>query len=100
MLEQTNYFIDKLRLIINKIKPKEEENSENTEDDLAYLSEKLKVIKEACAAFDKKVAKNALGELREKTWSHEIKKLINLISEYLLHSEFDNASALADKYIK
>jgi signal transduction histidine kinase/DNA-binding response OmpR family regulator len=100
MLEQTNDFIDKLRLIINNIKPKEEEDSENTESDLVYLSEKLKVIKEACVAFDKKTAKNALGELREKTWSHEIKKLINSISEHLLHSEFDNASALADKYIK
>jgi len=100
MLEQTNDFLDKLRMVINSIKPKEEENSENTESDLAYLTEKLKIIKEACAAFDKKTAKNTLGELREKTWSHEIKKLINSISEHLLHSEFDNASALADEYIK
>ncbi|MCL1958550.1 MAG: ATP-binding protein, partial [Spirochaetes bacterium] len=100
MFEQTNDFLDKLRMVINKNKPKEEENSEDTESDLAFLREKLKIIKEACAAFDKKTAKNALGELREKTWSHEIKKLISSISEHLLHSEFDNASALADEYIK
>jgi signal transduction histidine kinase/DNA-binding response OmpR family regulator len=100
MLEETNDFLDKLRLIINNIKPKEEENIENTESDFVYLSEKLKVIKKACTEFDKKTAKNALGELREKTWSNEIKKMINSISEHLLHSEFDNASAIADKYIK
>jgi len=100
MLEQTNDFLDKLRLVINKIKPKEEEKSENSESDLEFLSEKLRIIKDACAAFDKKTAKSALGELREKIWSHEIKNTINLISEHLLHSEFDNASALAEKYIK
>ena len=100
MLEQTNDFLDKLRMVINKVKPKEGEEKENSESDLAYLTEKLKIIKEACAAFDKKTAKNALGELREKTWSHEVKKMINSISEHLLHSEFDNASALADEYIK
>ena len=101
MLSETNNFIEELRKIIIKIKPKdEEENLEDTRDALVHLRDQLKIIKEACAAFDKKTAKNVLAELREKTWSHKTKELINLIAEQLLHSDFDKTTALVDEYLK
>jgi CheY-like chemotaxis protein len=102
MLSETQNFLSELRKIISKIKPKDEENkiSEDTEESLVFLGEKLTIIKEACASFDKKTAKNALNELREKTWSHKTKELINSIAEHLLHSEFDDAAALAGEYVK
>jgi len=98
----TNDFLDRLRTIIAKIKPKEADNEhgEDTEEALAFLREKLLVIREACAEFEKKTAKGALNELREKKWSHNTRELLNKISEHLLHSDFDNAAALADEQIK
>jgi signal transduction histidine kinase/DNA-binding response OmpR family regulator/HPt (histidine-containing phosphotransfer) domain-containing protein len=101
LLSETGNFIEELRKIILKIKPKDkEENIEDTQDTLAYLCEKLKIIRGACEAFDKKTAKNVLTELREKTWSQKTKELINLMSEQLLHSDFDKTIALADEYLK
>ena len=99
---ETPEFLEKLRKTIEKIKPKDEENEagEDTEEALVLLSEKLVKIKDACAAFDKKAAKTSLNELREKTWSNKNKELLNKIAEYLLHSEFDKAAALAEKNIK
>jgi len=94
---ETPGFLEKLRKIIEKINSKNEENEtcEDTEESLALLNEKLVEIKEACAAFDKKTAKAALNELREKTWSHNTKELLNKIAEHLLHSEFEEAARIA-----
>jgi HPt (histidine-containing phosphotransfer) domain-containing protein len=99
---ETPEFLEKLRKTIEKIKPTDEETEtgEDTEEALSFLSEKLINIKDACAVFDKKTAKTALNELREKTWSNNTKELLNKIAEHLLHSEFDNAATLADKHIK
>jgi len=99
---ETHGFLDALRTVIREIKPKDEgnETSEDTEDALVFLREKLAIIKDASSAFDKKTAKNTLNELREKTWSHNTKELLNKIAEHLLHSEFDNAASLADEYMK
>jgi PAS domain S-box-containing protein len=102
MSSKTNDFLDSLRMVIKKLKPADDENesSEDSRDALDYLREKLAVIHKACVSFDKKTIKDTLSELKEKTWSHDTKEMINKIAEYLLHSEFDNAAALADEYIK
>ena len=102
MSSRTNDFLDSLRVVIKKLKPADDENEsgEDTKDSLDYLREKLIVIYRACVSFDKKTAKNTLSELKDKPWSHNIRELLNKIAEYLLHSEFDNAAALADDYIK
>jgi len=102
MKAETNAFIDGLYAVIAKIKPKDadDEPSEDTEEALAFLRKKLRVIREACAEFEKKTAKNTLNELREKTWSHKTREMLNKIAEHLLHSEFDNAAAIANQYIK
>ena len=102
MKAETNAFLDRLHAVIAKITPKDADNEpiEDTEEALAFLREKLIVISEACAAFEKKTAKNALGELREKTWSHNTREMLNKISEHLLHSEFDSAAALAREKVQ
>jgi len=94
---ETSEFLEKLRKIIWKINSRNEENEagEDTEEALAFLNEKLIKIKDACASFDKKTAKAALSELREKTWSHNTKELLNKIAEHLLHSEFEEAARVA-----
>ena len=100
MLTETGDFLDKLGRVIDEIRQKSVnvENAEDTEESVLFLKEKLAVIKDACSAMDKKTAKKALNELRDKTWSRKPNELINLIAEHLLHSEFDEASALVDKF--
>jgi signal transduction histidine kinase/DNA-binding response OmpR family regulator len=101
MSTETGKFLDELRKVIEHIKPKEEnETSEDTEESITFLCEKLEIIKEACAAFDKKTAKSTLSELREKSWSKATKEFLGKIAENLLHSEFDNTALLADEFIK
>jgi len=101
MSSRTEEFLDSLRVVVKKLKPVDDKNepSEDTKDALDYLREKLPVIHKACTSFDKKTVKNTLSELKEKTWSHNTKEMLNKIAEYILHSEFDNAAALADEYI-
>jgi len=102
MKTETGAFLDKLLAVIAKVRPKDDDNepSEDSKEALALLREKLLVVREACAALEKKTAKNALNELREKTWSHDTRELLNTIAEHLLHSDFDAAAALADEHIK
>jgi signal transduction histidine kinase/CheY-like chemotaxis protein/HPt (histidine-containing phosphotransfer) domain-containing protein len=90
-------FIEKLYAAAEKISPKEngENIIEDSNDDLAYLRQRLDVIQLACSALDKKAAKEALGELQQKTWSRPVKELLSAISGYLLHSKFEEAGNLA-----
>jgi HPt (histidine-containing phosphotransfer) domain-containing protein len=94
MLTETQYFIDDLRLTIDKIKPRYNGSGEDTEDNLILLREELLIIKEACSSFDKKTAKNALNKLLEMSWSANTNDLLNTIAEHLLHSEFDVVIAI------
>jgi CheY-like chemotaxis protein/HPt (histidine-containing phosphotransfer) domain-containing protein len=101
LLTETNNFIEKVKIVVKEIKIANEDNEvvEDTEESLTLLNEKLGIIKEACTKFDKKTAKNVLSGLREKTWSSETKKLLRDLSEKLLHSDFDEAAILIDKFI-
>jgi signal transduction histidine kinase/CheY-like chemotaxis protein/HPt (histidine-containing phosphotransfer) domain-containing protein len=93
MVSETPAFVNSLREIIKKIKSNEDSNdSDAADEDKAYLKEKLLLIQEACTAYDKKTAKDILGELRQKTWSRSTKELLNAITERLLHSEFEEAA--------
>jgi len=100
MSSETQAFIDSLRLIVEQIKQKNVDNGgENTDaDDKPYLKEKLTVVQEACAEYNKKAAKDALAELRQKTWSRPVNELLDAITERLIHSEFSEAADLAKNY--
>ena len=102
ILSETDAFLINLKAAIEKIKPKEDENepSEDSNESLVYLQQKLAVIREACSSFDKKTVKNTLNELRDKTWSHKNRELLNIISEHLLHSEFDDIANLVYQIYK
>jgi CheY-like chemotaxis protein len=101
MTSETEKFFLLFRAVINKIKPKDESaDIEDTREALAYLRDKLILIKDASAAFDKKSVKNILTKLKENAWSRKTKELMNSIAEHLLHSEFDEVSGIADSYIK
>jgi len=100
MTAETPAFLDSLRAVIQKIKPKEAEDGETADVniDRPYLIEKLAVLQKACAEYNKKAAKAAVAELRQKTWPRPVNELLDAIAERLLHSEFAEAAGLAKDY--
>ncbi len=92
---ETPAFIEKLLELAEEL-TKDEPKDTGKPEDTALLREKLAVIAEACANYDKKPAKNALSELRKKAWSAETNELLDIIAEHLLHSSFEDAGILAE----
>jgi len=97
ILAELPMFIEALHDVIEKLKPQDRQDEETADSDAdhQYLQEKLLVIQTACAALDKKSAKAALTEIKQKNWSPSIKEDLSAIAEYLLHSEFEEAAAVA-----
>ena len=86
-------FLKSLQEIIEKLKPADDEIP--VTEDTQFLNEKLAVIRNACASFDKKTAKEAVNELKQMNWSKSTRNRLSAITEHLLHSEFDEAAAFA-----
>jgi len=92
-------FVESLGKVIEELKPaegdasNEEDESLNSADE-QFLHDKLKAIEAACASFDKKAAKKALAELKERKWPRLIREKLSAIGEHLLHSEFEEAAAI------
>ncbi|MDR2729565.1 MAG: response regulator, partial [Treponema sp.] len=103
ILEKTPPFLEELGKVIEKYKPKEDDGEaalEDSDNDMEFLGEKLLVIQTACEKYDEKNANAALSELVQKKWSSSVKELLDAISEYLLHSDFDEAVKTARDYLK
>jgi CheY-like chemotaxis protein/HPt (histidine-containing phosphotransfer) domain-containing protein len=94
--DETPAFLKGLRLVVDKLKlGKEEHKAEEVSDeDMAYMRQMLMAIKEACAEYDVDAAMAALTELKQKPWPGEYGKLLDTISEHLLHSDFDEAESV------
>ncbi|MCL2276321.1 MAG: ATP-binding protein [Treponema sp.] len=93
-------FITSLNQVIDKLKPayddSENEDSEViSEENKNFLREKLDSIEEACVSYNKKAAKNAINQLKQKTWPRVTREQLSDILEHLLHSEFDEAADIA-----
>jgi len=101
--EETPVFLTALRSVIekNKINANIIHNKDadmDIYDDISFLNENLAVIKEACAKYDKKTAKDTLSLLKQKNWQSSIMELLDKLAEHLLHSEFAEAVKLAEDY--
>jgi CheY-like chemotaxis protein/HPt (histidine-containing phosphotransfer) domain-containing protein len=98
--EKTSVFMDELRALIDRIKPDVKEYAEDvSEEDRAYMRKTLLAVKEACAAYDKKAARDALTEIKQKSWPLAYSELLDTIAEHLLHSDFDEAEAACAAYL-
>jgi len=99
ILSETPAFLDSLREVVENLIPQEDpEGSETVDEDLPYLLEKLRALRDACEAYNKKTAKDVLTELREKAWSQTTKEMLDTIAENLLHSDFDEIVNVMNKY--
>jgi len=101
--KETTAFLSDLYAVIEKNRPnKDDIGNEDVGDiqdgDKAYLFEKLSFIKEACAEYNKKAAKDTLTQLQQKKWPRHVRETLDAIAEYLLHSEFKEAAKLAKDY--
>ena len=98
---KTSDFLNNLRALTVKLKTLEEDNDEeDVTEDLLYLRERLLTIQGACSTYDKRIAKDAITELRQRKWSAQNKEQLAKISEYLLISDFDQAAGVAENLIK
>jgi signal transduction histidine kinase/CheY-like chemotaxis protein/HPt (histidine-containing phosphotransfer) domain-containing protein len=94
-------FLERLYAIIHKYEQDREHTQAPAEaDDIPYLKEKLLDIQSACAAYNKKGAREALSKLKEKTWTANVKEWIGNITGSLLHSEFDEITKMIDSYLQ
>jgi len=96
-------FIESLQAVIEKLQPDEafhEDENAAVDNEIEYLQEKLKMIVEACASFNKKAAKDALADLKQKTWPRTIKEHLSNIAKHLLHTEFEDVSSIAKKMLE
>ena len=92
---ETPAFLASLRKAVEDLSVQKEDveaetDDEISEDDSAYLHEKLLMVKDACDNYDKKAARAAITELKGRTWPKETREFLETISEYLLHSDFDD----------
>ncbi|MCL1915329.1 MAG: transporter substrate-binding domain-containing protein [Desulfovibrionaceae bacterium] len=94
---QTPALLNELQELIVRITPKEEAGGGSGDEDPAYLREKLLALKAACAAYNKKAAREALAEIERKTWPRPTRELLDTISEYLLHSQFKGIIGVVDE---
>ena len=71
-----------------------------TDENTGYLSEQLDIIRFACAEYDDIAAKAALYKLKKQIWNKETTEALSKIDELLLHSDFENAEAVAAEQVK
>jgi len=94
-------FIEMLYAAVNKYENVEEPSAGSEKDiDSSFLLEKLSAVKTACAAYDKKAAKSALTQIRQKEWPQSVKEKLSGIAGYLLHSDFDEAVKFIEEYVR
>ena len=91
-------YIEELKTTIEKFRPEDDninEEDDPASDDIDYLMEKLREIQNACGTFNKKAAKEALADLKQKSWARSIRDQLSIIAKHLLHTEFDEVASVA-----
>ena len=96
---ETQGFLASLKAFIESLAPSEESaNAATADEDPEFLNTVLVTLKEACEQYDGNTAENLLAELKGKTWSQATSETLEKIAEHLLHSDFDEATALIDAF--
>ncbi|MCL1844257.1 MAG: ATP-binding protein [Defluviitaleaceae bacterium] len=93
IISENASFLAALSDIVKKFSP--HELSASVDENPEFLRSQLSAIINACENFDKKAAKNAVKALNQKSWSLETQKIIESISQSILHSDFDEAAKTA-----
>ncbi|MCL2697803.1 MAG: hypothetical protein FWE74_06955 [Oscillospiraceae bacterium] len=97
---ETPGFINALKTLTCKYKKEEPDYlPEVSGEDMIYLYEKLGEIKTACGIYNKKAAKAALTELKQKRWTRAVSIMLDEITRCLLHGEFKKITAVINNQV-
>jgi signal transduction histidine kinase/CheY-like chemotaxis protein len=99
ILERLPFFLESLYKIIKKFEEKELKIKKDGFGDYSQLKEKLIEIRTACGEYNKKAAKDLLTELKTKEWSAPVEEQLTALTEFLLHSDFDEVIKNIDEYL-
>jgi CheY-like chemotaxis protein len=100
MAARTPILLNALREAAATITPAEEgEAGGTTDEDRVYLRERLLALQAACAAYNKKAAKDALAGIEQKTWPSPTREGLDAIAEDLLHSKFKQVIRAVDEML-
>ena len=98
----TPAFISSLFEVLEEIAPKDRnaggETADDSEENKKWLYEKLLVIKAACHEYDESSVENALNDLKNQVWSRPVEDILRIISELLLHSDFDEIVNVLERF--
>lgn len=97
--KETPIFMKELRELMCKLAPSEEKENDVAEENSEYIREKLLEIKKACENYDIIVAKAELNELKQSARAGSTQKIIDAIAKHLLHSDFEEAAAIAEQAV-
>jgi signal transduction histidine kinase/CheY-like chemotaxis protein/HPt (histidine-containing phosphotransfer) domain-containing protein len=95
-------FISDLRACMEKYESPSGERQTAAATDERVSDEALRqwmILRDACYAYEKKTAKNAVAQLMEITKGAHLTDVLNTISKHLLHSSFDKAGEAAQQVI-
>jgi len=96
IMQKTPGLIDALNIIIKKSEIRR--NLAEKDEDPRYLRKQLEIISNACAKYDIETANNAVDCLKKMSWAKRTEDTIYKISDYILFSDFEEASSLARSY--
>jgi CheY-like chemotaxis protein len=93
----TEAFIKHLKALIENLHPVEiAVTNAGIEEDSAYLTEQLQIVKAACESYDDDEAYAALDRLKEKPWNTKTTEALDQIRDALfIYSDFDGAANMA-----
>jgi signal transduction histidine kinase/DNA-binding response OmpR family regulator len=96
--EETESFLAGLQAVIKKLRCKEEYGEfELSDDDKQFLSEQWAILRSACLTYDKRLAKETLRGMRGRKLPRKVMDTLDAVSEHLLHSDFEEAAAIAER---
>ena len=96
---ETKGFLRMLKNYVGELSMNDDDGAPESDADRPYLVGSLKTIREACAEFDESTADETIGGLMKMPWSKDTRGVLSAISEHLLHSDFDEAIVVIDKFI-
>jgi len=96
---ETGNFLENLGKVIQKLES-DKDAIALKEEDTVYLRAQLVEFRTACTNYDKKLAKNILAELGSMQWSSKIKDFLDILQEFLLHSEFEEAVSKTTEFME
>jgi len=89
-------FLDKLRALLEKLEFMRSGNESSGNEDMEKLSGTLNAIQRMAGDFDRKGILDIIADV--KNYSKETKAVLDIITGYVLHSEFDEAQKAAKEY--